>query len=96
MPTYEYECTKCGHRFEEFQKLSDPPVKSCPRCRKRRVRKLISRPSGFIFKGAGFYATEYRKPAPSEEADEGGEAKPSKEPAKKKAEGKKSKGKKDE
>ena len=60
MPTYEYECLKCGHRFEEFQKMSDKPVGICPEC-KGKVRKLISTGGGIIFKGPGFYATDYAR-----------------------------------
>ncbi len=59
MPTYEYECTKCGHRFERFQKMSDPPVSTCPQC-KGKVKRLISGGSGLIFKGSGFYITDHR------------------------------------
>lgn len=60
MPTYEYECTHCGHHFEAFQKMNDLPLKECPECHKK-VKRLISSGSGFIFKGSGFYATDYRK-----------------------------------
>jgi len=60
MPTYEYECTKCGYRFEESQKMSDKPLEKCPKCHKK-VRRLISGGSGIIFKGKGFYATDYPK-----------------------------------
>ncbi len=59
-PTYNYECTKCGHEFEEFHKMTDPPVKKCPKC-SGKVRKLISAGSGIIFKGSGFYTTDYKK-----------------------------------
>ncbi|MCM8829725.1 MAG: zinc ribbon domain-containing protein [Candidatus Omnitrophica bacterium] len=59
MPTYEYECTKCGHRFEKFQKMTDKPVSKCPEC-KGKVKRLIGLGGGVIFKGAGFYTTEYR------------------------------------
>lgn len=59
MPTYEYECNKCGYRFEEFQKMTEPAVKVCPKC-KGKVRRLISSGAGFIFKGSGFYSTDYR------------------------------------
>ncbi|MFQ5678619.1 MAG: FmdB family zinc ribbon protein [Gemmatimonadota bacterium] len=69
MPTYEYVCDACGHRFERFQKISDPAVRTCPECRKRKVRRLISRGGGLVFRGPGFYATDYRKaPPPSEES----------------------------
>ena len=63
MPTYEYECLKCGYRFERFQKITENPVKTCPKCQKS-VRRLIGTGSGIIFKGAGFYATDYRKSKP--------------------------------
>jgi putative FmdB family regulatory protein len=59
MPTYEYQCAKCSHRFEKLQSIKDQPLKSCPVCIGP-VERLISTGSGFIFKGAGFYATEYR------------------------------------
>ncbi|MBN1913334.1 MAG: zinc ribbon domain-containing protein [Candidatus Omnitrophica bacterium] len=64
MPTYEYECTKCGHRFEAFQSMNEKPLEKCPECRKK-VKRLISSGSGIIFKGSGFYATDYRKKSPS-------------------------------
>jgi len=59
MPTYEYECTECGHRFEKFQKMTDKPLSKCPQC-KGKVRRLIGLGGGVIFKGPGFYTTEYR------------------------------------
>ncbi len=60
MPTYEYECMHCGHRFEAFQQMTAEPLKECPKCNKK-VKRLISSGSGIIFKGSGFYATDYRK-----------------------------------
>lgn len=69
MPTYEYECVKCGHRFELFQKMSDAPLKTCPECHKA-LRRLIGTGSGIIFKGPGFYATDYRKAKPLQTAAE--------------------------
>lgn len=59
MPTYEYECKKCGHRFEKFQKMSDSLVKKCPEC-KGAVKRLITSGSGIILKGKGFYQTDYK------------------------------------
>jgi putative FmdB family regulatory protein len=59
MPTYEYECEGCGHRFERFQSILDPPLKRCPECR-RKVRRLIGTGAGILFKGSGFYETDYR------------------------------------
>lgn len=59
MPTYEYECQKCGHEFEVFKSISAEPEKSCPSC-KGTVKRKISTGGGIIFKGSGFYATDYR------------------------------------
>lgn len=61
MPTYEYLCSKCGYKFEKFQAMSDEPVKKCPRCKSESVKRLISGGVGIIFKGSGFYATDYKK-----------------------------------
>lgn len=60
MPTYEYECETCHFHFEEFQKMTDKPLQKCPKCGKR-VKRLISPGAGFIFKGNGFYITDYKK-----------------------------------
>lgn len=59
MPTYEYECLKCGRQFELFQGIKDPPRKLCPRCRGR-VRRMLGTGAAVLFKGSGFYATDYR------------------------------------
>lgn len=59
MPTYEYECRKCGFRFERFQNMTDEPIKKCPECNGR-VKRLIGAGAGIIFKGSGFYTTDYR------------------------------------
>ena len=59
MPTYEYVCEKCNHHFELFQSMKDSRKKTCPQC-KGRVRRLISGGAGLIFKGSGFYITDYR------------------------------------
>lgn len=59
MPTYEYHCDTCGHTFEEFQAISEPPVDRCPECGAV-PRRLISGGTGLIFKGSGFYITDYR------------------------------------
>ena len=59
MPTYEYECEKCGHVFERFQSITDQPVKRCPLCRCK-VRRLFGAGAGILFKGSGFYQTDYR------------------------------------
>ena len=60
MPTYEYECSKCGRKFDVFQKMTDKPKAKCPKCGGKADR-LISNGSGIIFKGSGFYETDYRK-----------------------------------
>ena len=60
MPTYEYACDACGHKFEEFQSIKAKPTVVCPVCKKRKVKRLISAGGGFIFKGSGFYITDYR------------------------------------
>lgn len=62
MPTYEYECENCNKVFEVFQKMSDKPLDKCPKCHKK-ISRLIGGGSGVIFKGSGFYATDYRKPS---------------------------------
>jgi len=59
MPTYEYECEACGEKFEIFQSIKAEPIKKCPKCGKK-VRRLIGAGAGVIFKGSGFYTTDYR------------------------------------
>lgn len=60
MPTYEYECESCGYRFEKFQSITAKTLKKCPKCGKK-LRRLIGEGSGIIFKGSGFYATDYKR-----------------------------------
>src|SRR5437667_442487 len=60
MPTYEYACEACGHAFEEFQSIKAKPTTVCPKCKKKKVKRLISGGAGFLFKGSGFYITDYR------------------------------------
>ncbi|MFH1665632.1 MAG: FmdB family zinc ribbon protein [Candidatus Omnitrophota bacterium] len=64
MPTYEYECVKCGDRFEYFQSMTDVSLKKCPAC-KGSVKRMISTGTGLIFKGGGFYQTDYKGSAPA-------------------------------
>jgi len=59
MPTYEYECIDCNYLFDEFQRISDPPITICPSCNGR-TKRIISGGTGFLFKGSGFYITDYR------------------------------------
>lgn len=61
MPTYEYRCDACGHRFERLQSFSDDPVRTCPECGEDAVERLISAGAGLVFKGSGFYETDYKK-----------------------------------
>jgi putative FmdB family regulatory protein len=60
MPTYEYKCEACGYEFERFQSMTADRVKRCPECGKAKVRRLIGTGAGLIFKGSGFYITDYR------------------------------------
>src|SRR5271163_1702862 len=60
MPTYEYVCEACGHKFDEIQSFSEAPLKKCPECKKNKLRRLFGSGAGIIFKGSGFYETDYR------------------------------------
>ncbi|NQU40217.1 MAG: zinc ribbon domain-containing protein [Lentisphaerae bacterium] len=96
MPTYDYECQKCGHSFEKFQSMTEERLKTCPKC-KGAVKRLIGTGAGIIFKGSGFYETDYRSdsyqkgaqkassssaPAKSDEPKKGEESKKSDVPKK--------------
>jgi putative FmdB family regulatory protein len=70
MPTYEYRCKKCKHSFEEFQSMSAEPVKRCPKCGKKSVERLISAGAGIIFKGSGFYETDYKRAGETKPCEE--------------------------
>ena len=79
MPTYEYICRACGHEFEEFQSIKADPIAVCPKCRKRKVERKIGTGGAVIFKGGGFYETDYRSESYRSGADaekKAGEAKP--------------------
>ena len=60
MPTYEYECDACHHNFDEFQSFSDKPLRKCPKCGKPKLRRVFGAGGAVIFKGSGFYQTDYR------------------------------------
>lgn len=60
MPTYDYECTKCGYTFDAFQSMSEDPLVKCPKCSKNGLKRLIGGGMGVIFKGSGFYVTDSR------------------------------------
>jgi len=61
MPTYEYVCTKCGHAMEAFQSMKDAPLTKCPACKKPALKRQVGGGAGLIFKGSGFYITDYKK-----------------------------------
>jgi putative FmdB family regulatory protein len=73
MPVYEYECGACGHLFEEWQKITDKPVKTCPKCKAKKVERLISQ-TAFHLKGGGWYSDLYstKKSSPAEGSGSGG------------------------
>jgi len=60
MPTYEYHCDACEHNFDEFQSMSEAPLKKCPQCGKRKLRRVFGTGAAILFKGSGFYQTDYR------------------------------------
>jgi putative FmdB family regulatory protein len=79
MPTYEYQCDACNHNFDEFQGINEKPLKKCPKCGKPKLRRLFGTGAGFLFKGSGFYQTDYRSESykAGAKADEsGGKAAP--------------------
>jgi putative FmdB family regulatory protein len=75
MPTYEYRCNACDHRFDELQSFSEEPLKKCPQCKKKKLERLIGTGAAIIFKGAGFYQTDYRSESYKSDA-KADEAKP--------------------
>lgn len=77
MPTYEYKCTECNYAFELFQRMSDEPLKICPKC-KGIVKRLIGSGAGTIFKGTGFYQTDYKNKSTSTASNKKEEKKDSK------------------
>ena len=60
MPTYEYHCDACEHGFDEFQSITAPPLKKCPKCGKLKLRRIFGTGAAVLFKGSGFYQTDYR------------------------------------
>lgn len=74
MPTYDYKCNACGHAFEEFQSMSAPHLKKCPKCGKLKLERLIGTGAALMFKGSGFYITDYRSDSykKAAEADKSG------------------------
>ena len=78
MPTYDYKCNACGHTFDELQSFSEPALTKCPKCKKNKLERLFGGGGAIIFKGGGFYETDYRRAgekAPSEDAAPAAETK---------------------
>src|SRR6187399_2446486 len=69
MPTYDYECDACGHTFELFQSITEPVQKKCPKCGKLKLRRLFGTGAAVVFKGSGFYQTDYRSESYKKGAD---------------------------
>ncbi len=72
MPTYEYQCEKCGHEFEREQRITDDPIKTCPKCKAPKAKRLISATS-FVLKGGGWYSDLYSSSSAKKEAKDKGE-----------------------
>lgn len=88
MPTYDYVCDGCGHAFELFQSMTDSVKKTCPKCKKPKLRRLIGAGGAIVFKGSGFYKTDYRSESYKKgaAADSGGKGDGAKGGSEKKAE----------
>jgi putative FmdB family regulatory protein len=82
MPTYDYACDACEHTFEQWQSFKDDPLTKCPACKKSKLRRLLGTGAAIVFKGSGFYDTDYRQKDEAKKAEankpkaDGGEAKP--------------------
>lgn len=86
MPTYDYRCSACGYTFDELQTFSEPPLTKCPKCKKNKLERLFGGGGAIIFKGGGFYETDYRRagekpetgdaPAPASTSETKAETKP--------------------
>ena len=76
MPTYEYQCDACEHNFDEFQSMSEEPLKKCPECGRKKLRRVYGAGAAILFKGSGFYQTDYRsesyKSAAKKESEQSG------------------------
>ena len=68
MPTYDYQCDACSHAFEEWQSFHDEPMTQCPKCKKKKLRRLIGNGAAIVFKGSGFYETDYNRSADYQKA----------------------------
>lgn len=88
MPTYDYVCDACGHKFELFQSITAEPEKKCPECGKKKLRRLIGAGAAIVFKGSGFYQTDYRSDSYKKRAEADSKSSESKASDSKPAEGK--------
>ena len=88
MPTYDYVCDACGHKFELFQSITAEPEKKCPECGKKKLRRLIGAGAAIVFKGSGFYQTDYRSDSYKKRAEADSKSSESKSSDSKPAEGK--------
>ena len=77
MPTYDYQCQDCGYEWELVQSMNDSPVKTCPSCKKRKAKRLLGLGAGLIFKGSGFYETDYKNKSGGEKSEGTSESKSS-------------------
>jgi putative FmdB family regulatory protein len=89
MPTYEYQCKACGHEFELFQQMSDSVKKKCPECSKLQLKRLVGSGSAVMFKGSGFYETDYRSESYKKDAKKADESSKPKKDNKKSSDSKK-------
>ena len=76
MPTYDFVCDACGHTFEEWQSFNDEPLTKCPQCKKKKVRRLIGTGAAIVFKGSGFYETDYKRDEAYKTAEKADKAPP--------------------
>jgi putative FmdB family regulatory protein len=88
MPTYQYQCRACGYEIEELQSMSEPPLIHCPHCHTDNLARVMGTGAGLIFKGSGFYLTDYKK----ESGESKGKSKPKKHTDEKKPTGSGEKG----
>ncbi len=80
MPTYDYRCEKCGHTFDAFQRMSEDLLTECPKCKEHALKRLIGAGAGIIFKGSGFYETDYKRSRSDKESKSESKSEPKGEP----------------